>query len=128
MTKRKWKETHETPFNTAAAAVYSHGRELSPKSSVYLTVKNSHGRQPSPKSSVYLTVKNKGTVRFEMLSMEDSMFDCERAANTKLPPLFFTPHVWQMNPMFGCQYSKTIGMPNERVHEYINQEWTRYSL
>lgn len=52
MTKRRWKETHETPFNTAA--VYSHGREL---------------------SSVYLTVKNKGTVRFKMPGMEDSMFE-----------------------------------------------------
>jgi hypothetical protein len=55
-------------------------------------------------------MKNKGRIRFEIPDMEDSMFDCEMAANTKLHSVFFTPHVWQMNPTTGCQN--------------INQEWT----
>ena len=68
-------------------------------------------------------MKNKERIRFEMLAMEDSMFDCEIVASTKLFSAFFTPYIWQMNLAVNYQYSKMTGIANENVHCY--PDWDR---
>lgn len=77
---------------------------------------NFHRGEIPFKSSFHLTMKNKERIRFEMLAMEDSMFDCEIAASTKLFSAFFTPYIWQMNPVVSYQYSKMTGIANENVY------------
>lgn len=81
-------------------------------------------RELSPKPSIHLTVMNEGRI----CQKEDSVFGCEPAANTSLHSAFFTPHVWQMNPMFGCQNIKPTRMANKSIHEHVDQEWAGYNL
>lgn len=55
-------------------------------------------------------MKNKERIGFEMLDMEDFIFDCEIEANTKFLSAFFAQYIWAIDPVFGYQYNKTTGL------------------
>lgn len=52
-----------------------------------------------------------------MPEREDAMFDCEIAANMKFLSAFFTPYVWQMNPVYVFYNNKSTGMATEPTLE-----------